>query len=411
MASSGGRDGPALSEQLFDQAHQFDFFQAVRLLRWMAVESARHDPAASRHAVGYDFAPEQEAVRLRVTASHAFAAGAVREVRPAKSRPESDMSQGNSPSLAGAEEGDSPIFVERKLGQSPESGQSPERKSGPSPAGPSSPPEMVTTFFGLTGPQGVLPRHYTTLLIERNRAKDFALGDFLDMFHHRLLSLFYRAWEKYRFAFAYEQQATGGGEAEDPFTCCLYCLIGMGTGGLHGRLAFDDEALLFYAGHFSHWPRSAIALEGVLRDYFGLPIVVRQFQGQWLYLSPDDQSSLPCARWPEGLHAQLGADVVIGERVWDVESKFRVEIGPLDYGEFRRLMPCGDMLRPLVEMVCQYVGPHLEFDSQLILKAREVPWCRLGGDSADPARLGWNTWVRSGEFEHDVFDAVFSLEL
>lgn len=367
MAPTSGRNGPALSEQLFDRADRFDFFQAVRLLRRMAMESSGRDPAARGCPVGYDFVPKQEVVRLRSLASHAFAPGAIHDIQP----PRPAATQGESAAA-----------------------------------------EMVTTFFGLTGPQGVLPQHYTTLLIERIRAKDFSLRDFLDMFHHRLLSLFYRAWEKYRFPFAYEEHAAvaTAGE-EDLFTRCLYSVIGMGTQGLRNRLEFDDEALLFYAGHFAHWPRSAVALEGVLNDYFEPPIAVCQFQGQWLYLGQDDQSALPSPRWPQGLHAQLGADVVVGERVWDVESKFRVRIGPIGYARFRRLMPCGDTLRPLGQMARLYVGPHLEFDVQLVLKAEEVPWCRLGGDGADPARLGWNTWVRSGAFQNNVSDAVFSPEV
>ena len=105
--------------------------------------------------------------------------------------------------------------------------------------------------MGLTGPSGVLPEHYTRLLIERLRAKDYTLRDFLDLFNHRVISLFYRAWEKYRFQFVYEQVKLGavGDETEDFFTKCLYCLVGMGTGGLRGRQKIDDETFLYYGGH------------------------------------------------------------------------------------------------------------------------------------------------------------------
>ena len=117
--------------------------------------------------------------------------------------------------------------------------------------------------------------------------------------------------------------------------------------------------------------------------------------------------SLPAPGRP-GRYTALGSEAVIGQRVWDVESKFRVRLGPLGYAEFRRLLPDGDMLRPVREMVRLYAGPHLEFDVQLVLNRREVPRCRLGGDSASASRLGWNTWVRHGEFAADVDDAVFA---
>jgi type VI secretion system protein ImpH len=224
-----------------------------------------------------------------------------------------------------------------------------------------------------------------------------------------MISLFYRAWEKYRFAVGYERSVAEEPRREDLFTHCLYCLVGLGTARLRGRMEFDDEAFLYFAGHFAHYPRSADALEMILTDYFELPVEVDQFQGQWLYLQPDDQSSLPCSRWPQGLNTSLGTEVVIGERVWDVANKFRVRFGPLDYRAFQRFLPAGDALRPLCQMIRCYVGHPLDFDVQPILKGSEVPWCRLG-DDADPARLGWNTWIRSRAFDYDVSDAVFSLE-
>lgn len=183
--------------------------------------------------------------------------------------------------------------------------------------------------------------------------------------------------------------------------------MGLGTGGLRRRNQFDDDVFLYYAGLFAHYPRTAQSLELMLADFFGLSTAVRQFQGQWLRLGPDDLSALPCARMPAGLNTQLGMNVVIGERVWNIESKFRVRLGPLNYREFCRFLPSAAALRSLSHLTRNYVGPQFDFDVQLILKAKEVPWCRLGGDGTDPSRLGWNTWVRSAEFSYDVDDAIF----
>ena len=370
---------PTLREQLFDQAYRFDFFQAVRLLQHMASKQPEADDAARpeaddatrRHPVGDDHAPAQEVVRFRAVASHTFPPGSISELRrPKHSGPGADA-------------------------------ETPQETS---------PPEMLTPLLGLTGPAGVLPQHYTSLVIQRVRDKDFALRDFLDLFHHRLLSHFYRAWEKHHFPVAYERvEQTPGAATEDLFTRCLYSLVGLGTAGLRGRMEFDDEAFVFYGGFFAHWPRSAVSLELLMSDYFELPVEVRQFQGQWLYLSPEDRSSLPCPSWPQGLNARLGADVVLGERVWDVQGRFRVRFGPLGYERFCRFSPLGDMLRPMCQMIRSYAGPQFDFDVQPVLRGEEVPWCRLG-DQSNPARLGWNTWVRSGPIDHDVSDAIFSME-
>ena len=170
----------------------------------------------------------------------------------------------------------------------------------------------------------------------------------------------------------------------------------------------DDEALLYYCGHFAHFPRSALALECLLADYFSLPIRVRQLQGQWLQLAPGDQAAMPSPEHPKGLNNQLGVNLVAGTRVWDIQSKFRIQVGPLTYEQFQRFMPNGDALRPLCQLTRTYVGAEFDFDVQVLLRPEAVPWCQLGGKDA---ALGWNTWMRSRDFTCTVDDAVFSLDL
>ena len=108
------------------------------------------------------------------------------------------------------------------------------------------PIEMTVAFLGLTGPLGLLPHAYTELLIERARIQDRAFWEFLDLFNHRLISFFYRAWLKYRFPIAYERTR------RDPFTELLFDVIGMGTGGLQGRTSVPDQGLLLYSGLIAH---------------------------------------------------------------------------------------------------------------------------------------------------------------
>ncbi len=412
MGSTGRRDRAPVSTQLLQEPYRFDFFQAVRIAERMARESQVSAPVADEaqrtrlpspvagegqggravQPVGYEGSPNEEAVRFRALPSLSFPPSAVHEVRLPKAET-SEVSKTSEVSRA-----------------------------------PDEPPllEMVVSFMGLTGPQGALPHHYTSLVINRVRKRDFALRDFLDLFNHRAISLFHRAWEKYRFALGYERAllagdqqrlpspAAGEGQGvrernaqEDLFTQCLFSLVGLGTGGLRRRNQFDDDVFLYYAGLFAHYPRSALSLEQMVADFFQLPVAIRQFQGQWLRLDDDDLSCLPSARRPAGLNTALGTNVVIGERVWNIESKFRLRLGPLTYRQFRSFMPSAELLRALSHLVRCYVGPQLDFDVQLVLKAAEVPWCRLGGDGTDPARLGWNTWVRCAEFENDVDDAVF----
>jgi len=364
MGTTSGRDHAALIDRLLEESHRFDFFQAVRILERAAARAGASRPAEACQPVGEDGAPRHESVRFRAHVGLAFPASAVAQIeRPA------------------ARDG---AAVE-----------------------PGLPPwEMLVTFLGLIGPHGVLPEHYTSLVIERVRSKDYALRDFLDLFHHRLLALFYRAWEKYRFPVGYERSQSRG-QGEDDFTRALYCLVGLGPAALRRRSRYDDEALLYYAGLFAQRPPAAVSLETMLADFLGLPVAIQQFQGQWLALSPEDRSLLPAGHDLRGQNNRLGSNVVIGARVWDVQSKFRIRLGPLEYAQFRQYLPSGPSLPTLGQLVRTYVGPQWDFDVQPVLRAAAAPWCRLGGDGRDPSRLGWNTWIRNRPLSRDADDAVF----
>jgi type VI secretion system protein ImpH len=252
--------------------------------------------------------------------------------------------------------------------------------------------------MGLMGPVGVLPRHYTELMLERVRRHDYVLRDFLDLFNHRLISLFHRAWEKYRFPVAFERTGKAAG-SYDSFALHLFDSIGMGTGGLRGRLEFGDEALLFYAGLLGQHPRSASALGNMLGDYFAIPVEVAQFVGQWLDITAENRTRLGDA------NNALGSTAVAGTRIWDQQAKFKLRLGPLSYAQFNRLLPGGDLHRPLIQMARFASGQEFDFDLQLVLKAPEVPWCRLGDWQA---RLGFSSWLKVAEFDRDADQVVFS---
>jgi type VI secretion system protein ImpH len=365
MAAEDGRAGAGVSRALFESPYRFDFYQAVRLLEYRRRERVGGAPGPVG-SVGHDQA-DHELVHFRTQVSLSFPPGAISELRDPPGRG-----------------GD---------------------RSKPSP------PEMTVSFFGLTGPNGVLPRHYTELLVQRVRQKDSSLRDFLDLFNHRLISLFCRAWEKYRLPIGYERsQLDDPTRQPDTVTRGLFSLVGLGTAGLRGRLEVDDEAFVFFGGHFAHWPRSALALECALDDYLEMPVRVQQCQGQWLALEPGDQALMPGALAPQGRNNQLGVNLVVGARVWEVQSKFRLRLGPLSWRQFLSLMPNGHALRPLCQFTRTYVGMELDFDVQPALHPHEVHGSQLSPDPDDGPYLGWNTWMPSETRDQPVDDAVFLLE-
>ena len=375
MATQSGRTNPPVIDQLSDEPWKFEFFQAVRLVEQCAAERMLDGRSTQVHAVGHDDPPDEELVRFRALVSHSFPTGEIAALKPL---------------VSDADRSESLLRF-----------------------------EMVVPFFGLFGPSGVLPHHYTQLLLDRIRLHDFALRDFLDIFNHRLISLFYRAAEKYRFHVGYEKKSwqVRAQELRGPvhdearialFDRCLYSLIGMGTPGLRDRLEPSNETLVYYAGLFAHRPRNAISLQRMLADYFELPVLVQQFQGQWLYLSPADQTSLPSREAADGLNCKLGVETIVGERVWSVQDKFRIRIGPLDYDAFCRFMPTGDHLKSLAQLARLYAGAELDFDVQPVLRAPEVPATRFVAEPPRVPRLGWNTWLISRPMQQDTSDAVFT---
>lgn len=359
MATQGGRPDAPLAKLLFDEPYRFDFFQAVRLLERIAPERA---------PVGHGgTAPAREVVRFRTRQTLEFPASQIHELdRPA--------GEGAPPAEGAAETNKARADGRR----------------------PPPPPQMFVNFMGATGPLGVLPRHYTELLVERAAKKDTKLWEFLDLFNHRLISLFYRAWEKYRFPFAYERGR------DDAFTEYLFCLVGLGTRGLRGRLRLADEGLLYYSGLIAQRPRSASAVSSVLSDRFRAPARVVPFVGQWLRIEEDSLTRLGRA------NSLLGVSTIAGARVWDAQSKFRLRFGPLTLRQFRRLVPSGEDFRPAADLTRFLVGVEFDFDVQLVLRAEEVPPTVLTTRARRRPQLGWTSWLKTRPFEHDDSQVVLS---
>jgi len=331
MATTGGPQSPtisheALQQELTNHPGRFEFFQAVRLL---------HRLMADREAVGTFAAPEREVVQFTVNNFLGF--------------PPSQIQQLDWRADAA--------------------------------------PRMSINFFGLTGPMGVLPHRYTELIRERNRSKDRTLQDFLDFFNHRLISLFYRAWEKYRFYVPYERNRG------DRLSPCLLSLVGLGLPALEARQQpVRDETFLFYSGLFSLQPRSAVACEQMLAEYFDVPVEIEQFVGAWRALEDTDQCRL---RESIPYSDQLGFGAVVGEEVWDRQSRVRIRLGPLTSTQYRSFLPSGNAWEPLRTLTRFFSGDETEFEVQLILREAEVPCCELGSTDADAPLLGWFSWVKS----------------
>jgi type VI secretion system protein ImpH len=325
---------------LFTAGCEFDFFQAVRLLALMKAE--RHPERALSTA---------DVVRFRTCNSLSFPASAIASI------------EGENGSL----------------------------------------PQMTITFLGLTGPEGALPSAYTELVIDQACFGDRAFGDFLDIFNHRLIELFFETWKKHHFVVGYEQSLRVSRELDD-FTGYLFDLIGLGTSELQGRLPVSDVGLLHYAGLLAQRPHSADALRAILHDYFQIPVTVEQLVGEWHTLENEEL----CRLGADEPTSQLGLGAVSGDAVWSRQALLRVVLGPLTGEQFRDFLPDGQGFAQASALVRLFLGNALEFALQPTLARGEVPSCKLGGLEVDGARLGWSAWLKTEPFWFDARDAIFA---
>ncbi len=350
-ASSGAEERPdpvaALLDHLRDSITRWDFFSAVRHLEC----TARHLPR-----MGHAVRPIDEIVRFGQLASLNFAPSDLVSLMP--------------PRKATADDG-------RAL-----------------------PRRFLVNFFGLLGPNGPMPLAITEHVRRRQLMNDDpTLAEFLDIFHHRMLTLFYRAWASTQQAVQFERHGL------DRFSWYVGSLFG----DAGARQEPDGVVKLHYAGRLISQPRNAEGLEGILRGYFGVPAELDEFIGQWQVLPQDFR----CQLKPGALNTYMGtppddrmdlSSAIVGSRIWDCQQKAQVRMGPLTYEQFERLLPPGESLGRLIEWVHYYAGNELLWDLRLVLAKEEVPGACLG----KVGRLGWTTWLKSEDFKRDADDLVLS---
>ena len=262
-----------------------------------------------------------------------------------------------------------------------------------------SPANMQVNFMGLSSPQGVLPTPYTELILERAQRKDNALRDFLDLFNHRLISFFYRAWEKIHFFVSYEL-----GEP-DSITPLMMNLLGLGTAGLAKRQLVPDQALIFYSGLLTQKPRSAQNLKQLLNDYFGVRVEIEQFVGTWVPLRAVDQTVLDDS---ESFTQRLGLGAIVGDEVWDQQSTVRVKLGPLTREQYMSFLPReeSEAYCDLKSLLKFWANDELDFEVQLILQADQTPRLDFADGKNGPMLLGWTTWISNRRMERDPGEAT-----
>ena len=248
-------------------------------------------------------------------------------------------------------------------------------------------PRLGVHFFGLLGPQGPMPLHLTEYVRERQRQRGDATPQrFLDVFHHRLLSLFYRAWAQSQPCVQHDRPA------DDRFAAWIGACTGLDA-AVRPSDTLPQETRLFHAGLLGARTRPPEGLVKILSHHFGVPVRVEQHVPHWMPLEREDRTRLGHARHrPESIGAVgavLGRNATAGSQVWDRQFKFRVALGPMTLAQYEHFLPGGSAWRPLCDLIREYAGLHLLWDVQLALRAEDVPQPRLDGR----VRLGLTAWI------------------
>lgn len=263
------------------------------------------------------------------------------------------------------------------------------------------PPRLFTAFLGLLGCNGPMPLHITEYVRDRElHHADTTLARFVDMFNHRLISLFYRAWRVNSQAVSFDRPNGDKGEG-DRWSVYVASLVGIGMAALRSRDTVPDLAKFHYSGRLACQTKNAAGLRAILEDYFQIPADIEEFVGQWLSLPKESQCRLGETR----LTGLVGQTVIVGSKIWECQQKFRIRMGPMSFKDYQRMLPTGRSFQRLKDWVRNYVNDEFGFEVQLVLKADEVPRLRPGV----VGQLGWSTWLSTKPFEKDVGDLVLQV--
>jgi type VI secretion system protein ImpH len=242
--------------------------------------------------------------------------------------------------------------------------------------------EIMTTFLGLTGTVSPLPAY----MVEEVALEDedvAARREFLDIFHHRALSLFYRLLVKLDLPREFRS------DLADPWSQRVLALLGWDAAAPFS-CKLPRWRLLRLAPIFSSHVRSADGLKAVLNDLVGehldgAQIELELFVGQWSRLD------LPLRIRLGVDNTTLGQDMFLGQSVWDRSRRFRVVIGPFTTAAYQRYLPGGDLADVVRDAVTEFLSEPLACELEVRVAADVAPAIRL--TQVNPHRLGAESYL------------------
>lgn len=240
--------------------------------------------------------------------------------------------------------------------------------------------ELEVSFFGLHGSQSPLPGYYLESLAWEYEQEQPKLGPFLDFFNHRLLTLLHRVWRKYRYYIRFQPNGNDG------LSRCMFALVGLGNQNVRNALPINRSKMLAYAGLLANPGRAPEVVTGLVSHCFDLPDVeLISWEFRYVSITEEQQNRLGKQ------NMYLGENIVLGEKVPDLKSKFTLYINELSQLQFRDFLPNGSQYSRLVTFISFVLRDQLAWDLRLGIKTDEINGLSLGEQKS--SLLGWSSFL------------------
>ncbi|MBM4359758.1 MAG: type VI secretion system baseplate subunit TssG [Deltaproteobacteria bacterium] len=239
--------------------------------------------------------------------------------------------------------------------------------------------EITAAFLGLYGSASPLPPYYVErIALSVHQGGTQPVRELLDVIHHRVFSLVYRSWAKYRHSVGYTRRG------QDRFTQRMFCAVGVDGFGARD-MPLDPFYFLRFAPLLASKSRSARGLQVVLDQLLsGIRVDIEQFVGAWTLIEKPLRNKLGLA------NHQLGESLVIGRYVFDGSGRYKIALGPLDYDDYLSFLPGGHQ-RPFLQSVVGTFTPGIhDVMLELHVDLEATPKFQLGSPrSSTLARTAW----------------------
>lgn len=240
---------------------------------------------------------------------------------------------------------------------------------------------MTTTFLGLTGTSSPMATIFAEDVLRAEAEEESSLRAFYDLFHHRLISLFFRTWKKYRFTVGFKADGT------DVFSRRMLSFVGVDMGGATHQHGLGPLELLGMAPLLATRTRSPRMMNIILARALpeGVGFVLEPFVARRVTIESGDRVILGRQRH------QIAVTFLIGKSVVDRSGRCRLTIGPVDLETYESLMPGGARFQPLRDIILQFVPPNVEPELEILMSGG--PAARFQLASEKNSSLGVSTRI------------------